>query len=610
MSRVISAPFEPRRRLLPVLAFLWLAAGCAAAQPQTVRRLVAKGVTYTQEITVGADPLVINVLEVDLKAPGVKVRCGQALDTISLQGPARGRETLPALAARGQAVAAVNADFFPYTGSPLGLAIRDSELLREPMDYRACLGLCPKGVMIDVLTSVGVLTLPDKSVLALHGINRLPADGETVVWTPSFQAGPKLSVPAVVTTLQEVNLPLRASRDCAGIADPATAYAAGQPLPSCAAGRALLVSAGRAAAELTARLRPGDRVQFRFDLVSNGPTPARGRFPSRAASLRGGGFQPCWSDVEQAVGGGPWLLRAGAVAIDGEAENMSPSEFVEKRHPRTAAGVTGDGKLLLLTVDGRQALSRGVSLPELAQILKRYGARSALNLDGGGSSTMVVQDAVVNAPSDGRARPIANGLLVYGEPVSRLELPALHLEPGGAEGLTLRAGSSVDLRAVLEGGQSPPEETPVLWGTADGLGFLSQQGRFTARRTGAGTLLACVGTRRISMPVRVDPGPPAPPRVSLTSVANCPPDRNLLTVVLRDIYGNPIPQQKVTVEVRKGALLGPLCTDAEGRTSAEVVWDTPPAQRVVVVSAGGAPVAVRVQASGKGTEKEKGRGKE
>ena len=108
------------------------------------------------------------------------------------------------------------------------------------------------------------------------------------------------------------------------------------------------------------------------------------------------------------------LIRDGQIAIDGEAEGLPKADFVDKRHPRTAAGVDNRGNLLLVTVDGRAAWSRGASLDEMAAIMKRYGAVQALNLDGGGSTTMAIGGGVVNAPSDGRERPIADGLLVYG----------------------------------------------------------------------------------------------------------------------------------------------------------------------------------------------------
>jgi hypothetical protein len=121
------------------------------------------------------------------------------------------------------------------------------------------------------------------------------------------------------------------------------------------------------------------------------------------------------------VGGGPRLLRAGRVAVAAATEGFAPPQapsffgtFVAGRQPRTLAGVRSDGTLLLVTVDGRfPGWSVGMTLPESARLMRSLGARDALNLDGGGSSTMVVRGEVVNRPSDRVGeRPVSDGLFV------------------------------------------------------------------------------------------------------------------------------------------------------------------------------------------------------
>jgi exopolysaccharide biosynthesis protein len=95
---------------------------------------------------------------------------------------------------------------------------------------------------------------------------------------------------------------------------------------------------------------------------------------------------------------------------------LSPAATTQTvRHPRTAAGLSADGKtLILLAVDGRSYSSRGATMRELAELMKQLGAQDALNLDGGGSTTMVHREGgelkVLNTPSDGRPRPVANVL--------------------------------------------------------------------------------------------------------------------------------------------------------------------------------------------------------
>jgi Phosphodiester glycosidase len=114
------------------------------------------------------------------------------------------------------------------------------------------------------------------------------------------------------------------------------------------------------------------------------------------------------TNVWDAVGGSPILVANGRRVV-----GTCTTSFCSSRNPRTGVGVTATGKILMVVVDGRQAgWSVGVSLPKFAAIFRRLGAVSALNLDGGGSSTMVVRGDVVNRPSSGRERSVSTALMV------------------------------------------------------------------------------------------------------------------------------------------------------------------------------------------------------
>lgn len=104
--------------------------------------------------------------------------------------------------------------------------------------------------------------------------------------------------------------------------------------------------------------------------------------------------------VRHAVAAGPSLLREGKFNITVNEELFDQSA-IPNVHPRTAVGITGDGHLILLVVDGRQSESRGVNLNDLAQILLNLGVKEALNLDGGGSSSFVVNGRLLNRPVGG-----------------------------------------------------------------------------------------------------------------------------------------------------------------------------------------------------------------
>lgn len=118
-----------------------------------------------------------------------------------------------------------------------------------------------------------------------------------------------------------------------------------------------------------------------------------------------------------AVGGYPVVVRGSAVADDLTGADRPAS--TDQRHPRTAVGFDPDRRSLwLVVVDGRrEGHSEGMSLLELADLLIALGAGEALNLDGGGSSTMVLGSTPVNRPSDLEGeRPVANALAVVRRP--------------------------------------------------------------------------------------------------------------------------------------------------------------------------------------------------
>ncbi len=103
--------------------------------------------------------------------------------------------------------------------------------------------------------------------------------------------------------------------------------------------------------------------------------------------------------VRSAVGGGPVLVQNGMVAISNEMERKFYGKAIEDRHPRTAIGYTPDNRLIVFVCEGRSDSAAGLTLPQVANIMKELGCFEALNLDGGGSSCLLVNGREVNTPS-------------------------------------------------------------------------------------------------------------------------------------------------------------------------------------------------------------------
>jgi len=125
-----------------------------------------------------------------------------------------------------------------------------------------------------------------------------------------------------------------------------------------------------------------------------------------------------YADLYNTVSGTRQIVLNGSVnPILFDTGNIANTE----KHPRTAVGIDASGRLVLVVVDGRSEKSAGVLLVELARILIEFGSVDALELDGGGSSAMWVEDRIVNVPSDGQERAVINHLVIgtTGEPMAK-----------------------------------------------------------------------------------------------------------------------------------------------------------------------------------------------
>lgn len=119
------------------------------------------------------------------------------------------------------------------------------------------------------------------------------------------------------------------------------------------------------------------------------------------------------------------MLSGPLLSFESRYELTDTTAFSKLRHPRTAIGIKPNGRVILLTADGRQEQAAGLSLPELAQVMRWLGCTTAINLDGGGSTTLWVSGSsvkgVVNYPSDNKkwdhegARKVANVILLKGK---------------------------------------------------------------------------------------------------------------------------------------------------------------------------------------------------
>lgn len=339
-------------------------------------------------------------------------------DLTSSFGPnLQDRETTSSLAAGAGALAAINGGYFVMDpaagapGDPAGAAVHDGKVLSEPVGDRPSLVLDENSSSVQRLHWHGTVTgAANTGSLPLDGINRVPglirncggtddtptnlplhdftctdAD-EIVAITPEF--GPTPSGPGLEVIL-----------DAHGTVT-AVNHARGTTLP---AGGQALQAIGADADKLAALAVPGAKLKIDTDLLDES-----------GKTLKTGAT----TDV---VNGGPTLVENGQLNVTAKRDGMvrtndSNSFFygwVHKRNPRTIAGTDAQGRTLLVTADGRQTTSLGLSIKESADVARSLGMVNAINLDGGGSTTMVQNGQVVNSPSDAAGeRPVGDALLL------------------------------------------------------------------------------------------------------------------------------------------------------------------------------------------------------
>ena len=123
-------------------------------------------------------------------------------------------------------------------------------------------------------------------------------------------------------------------------------------------------------------------------------------------------INPNWNNVNHIISGGPYIIKNSEIYIDINEEKLTA---ISGRNPRTAIGYTDDNHLILITADGREGASVGLTLRELATLMKELGCINAINLDGGSSTVMYVNGKVVNKPPIEGGIPISHTLNIIQE---------------------------------------------------------------------------------------------------------------------------------------------------------------------------------------------------
>ena len=278
-----------------------------------------------------------------------------------------GTQTTSEISKSNEAIAAINGSFFKSNGNPIGLIIKDYKLLSVPVFARSCFGISREGKALISRPHFQGEVVTEKGIIKMEGLNQSTPSDANILFTHEFGLKPADIRNSYYLVFQDNSL-LKVSE--------------------------------------SAPLIPRNGTVLRVD---------RDRFPwvaklsALSRVILSYGLSAPWNSMKLAIGGGPKLLHDGLLAIDYK-EQFSKA-IIEQRAPRTAIGIDDVGNLILVVVDGRQTLSKGLTMLELADLMHSIGARQAMNLDGGGSSTLFLDGKVVNKPSDGHERKVSNAIL-------------------------------------------------------------------------------------------------------------------------------------------------------------------------------------------------------
>ncbi|MFG2876958.1 phosphodiester glycosidase family protein [Streptomyces sp. NPDC048337] len=412
-------------RLAAALATVLVLAGCsggagvpdglASSRPPVPAPALPEGVSY-QELVRKLDGRANSHVQVLTIRPDARVKMA------GLHGSALAHaETVREMAKAAGALAAVNASYFDistgknyggYDGDPLGLYTERGKMLSEATNGRTALLIGDKDgridARIDEVTTEGQVISDDGARRELDGINRVPGrilgcggvggdrlavtevpmeepygglctdDAELVAFTEDWGDGTPPGTPDSAEAVLDRNGQVVEVRQPAG-----------GPVPEKGS---TLYATGSGVEWLRSHAHEGNKITRSIRMNDMTGLPVAGR-------------------VDTAVGGRYRLLRDGASALGDAAAST-------KKAPRTAVGVTADGALLLVTIDGRkQGEDAGATLAEAAELLASLGAKDGIGLDGGGSTSMVVGGELRNHPreADGKAteRPVANALALF-----------------------------------------------------------------------------------------------------------------------------------------------------------------------------------------------------
>ncbi len=323
---------------------------------------IADGVKHIKMVKYyNGKPVRLNIIEINSKvASDYEVKPAIASTTLPHKKSIRG------IAQNTNSIAAINGGFFkPQTGVPLGTLMIDKKIYTGPIYDRVALGIFENGYDVGRVQLDAKIT-GNKQIIKIDNINQPRMLSSYILaytrdWGSYAPASPQYGVQLQVVG----NKIVKASANPLSI--PENGYVIVGPKSQ------------------LSKLYGAESVEVNIST------------------------NPKWENVKHIISGGPYLVKNGEVFVDMTAQKL---QSIGGRNPRTAIGYTKDNDLILIAADGREGSSIGLTLMELANLMKTLGCTNAINLDGGGSTVMYVKGQIVNRPQQAGGIALSNALVI------------------------------------------------------------------------------------------------------------------------------------------------------------------------------------------------------
>ncbi|MEN8194321.1 MAG: phosphodiester glycosidase family protein, partial [Bacteroidota bacterium] len=414
-------------------------------------REVGKGVhhIYIEEKNV---PWTLNVLKINLNSTDIKIESVMANDVIA------GLERTSAMSSRYDidshyVIGGINADFFNYNGRPVGIQVSEGEVITPPNNW-STIGFDESYTPFIERLSLQSEVITKNSSKMIHGVNKARDTDQMILYNSYFGSSTSTNIYGSEVVVQPLKDWLVNDSVYCVVTNKTNSVGNNQ----ITVGKAILSGHGASKTFIDENISVGDTIIIIHDL------------------------QNALKNTITVVGGYPKIVSDGInCALDCFAEEGGSNSFATARHPRTAAGISENGNyLFFITVDGRQSTSKGMSLPELADFMVGIGVHRGLNLDGGGSTAMVVRNQVANSPSDASGeRSVSNALFAVST-ASKGELSQIRLNTEFA-----KVFSDSIYQFSADGfddhfNSIQINETEVIYSVTNDIGSITSDGLFTA----------------------------------------------------------------------------------------------------------------------------------